>query len=148
MWPSSSRDIRKWNFVASRSLRRRTKVLPLGFVPNKQIYSFLSIVTMISLPRLLFNLPAYLGSALVKRIPPSGSSHFFPLSPSFRISPLHPLHLPLWPHWSSWKKCFNSSLVSRSLHFEHCLHRIYRVGFCHQPLLSNSGSYSASHSLH
>jgi len=60
----------------------------------------------------------------------------------FRFPPLHAKHLP--PRSSCiLRKSLPNSL--KILHLAHCLHHARRVGFCHHPALSNSGSCCPLH---
>jgi len=92
----------------------------------------LAIVTIVSPLWLSSNLPAYLGSALVKIMLISSCCGFRVI---FRAPPLHTLHLPPRPSCILWKS-LSSSLMT--LHCAHCLHLARHVGFCHHPALSLS----------
>ena len=86
----------------------------------------LSIVTIVSLPCLSSNLPAYLGSALVKIMTINGCCGFRCV---VRLPPLHAKHSPPRP------SCISLTIP----HLAHCLHHPRRVGFCHHPAILKSG---------
>ena len=76
----------------------------------------ISILTKVSLPYLLSNLPAHLGVALVKVMPTSGCCGFwFVVQPP----PLHTKHLPPRP-CCNLRKSLSNSLTTP--HCAHCLH--------------------------
>jgi len=59
-----------------------------------------------------------------------------------RIPPLHAKHSPPRPSCILWKSLPNPLTIP---HLVHCLHHVRRVGFCHHPTLSNSGSCNPLH---
>ena len=105
----------------------------------------LSIVTIVSLLCLSSNLPAYLGSTLMKIMPISGC-YGFRFVVQIPPGPLHAKHLPRPPRPRCILcKSLPNPLTTRTPHCAHCLHFARRVGFCHHPALSNFDSCCPLH---